>query len=302
MNALTKYTMKNLIPLLVLLFALSKTTIASSNQQIKYRIQCATSADKDLIEKLSDIPELKSFTLPSGNKIFFSGGYFNKIGTAQARLEEVKAVGFKSAFIRVFKYSNMLSKPVGDQYIENAKKKVIIQEESKKTVQTSSVASKATTNSSQKIYSRAEVEAMKKKAAERKAKAEAAKVKTVKAEVVLEKKEVKTEEVKESVEKKKKPAFIVDEPPLYKVMLGSVKSRNDPFEAVSKLNNEIVYTYEARNEIIYAVGYFDDEKAAKKALPNYIKHASEAKVIGLYKGKVISLQLANQLYEQYHNK
>ena len=301
MNALTIICMKNLIPLLVLLFAFSKTTFASSNQQIKYRIQCATSADKDLIEKLSDIPELKSFTLPSGNKIYFSGGYFNKIGTAQARLEEVKAVGFKSAFIRVFKYSNMLSKPVGDQYIENAKKKIVIQEEVKKTVQANASATKVTTKSSQKIYSRAEVEAMKKKAAERKAKAEAAKVKTVKKEVLIEKKEVKVEE-KEPVEKKKKPAFIVDEPPVYKVMLGSVKSRNDPFEAVSKLNNEIVYTYEARNEIIYAVGYFDEEEAAQKALPNYIKHASEAKVIGLYKGKVISLQLANQLYEQYHNK
>lgn len=292
--------MKNLIPLIVLLFAFSKSVSAFSNQQIKYRIQCATSADKALLEKLTDVPELKSFTLPSGTKIYFSGGYFNKIQTAQDRLEAVHAVGFKTAFIRVFKYNNMLSKPVGDTYIENAKKKVIIQDAAKKEEKTIAFREKPAEKKTQKVYSRAEVDAMKKKVADRKAKEAATVAKIEKAKLAT-KKEVVILKKEEKIEEKKKAAFIVDEPPVYKILLGRVKSKNDPFEAVSKLNNEIVYTYEDRNEIIYAVGFYENEADADKALPNYKKHTSVAEVIGLYKGKVISLKLANQLFEQYYN-
>ena len=291
--------MKNLIPLILLLLSLSKVSIAVSNQQIKYRIQCATSADKDLMDKLSDVPELKSFTLPTGTKIYFSGGYFNKITIAEERLAEVQSAGFKSAFIIVFKYNNMLSKPLGDQYILNAKKKVLIYEAAEKEEKKNIIAVKKEESKGPRLYSRAEIDAMKKKVAERKAKEIAAQPKVEKKEVVIEEKEVVIEQ-KEKVEKKKKAAFVVDEPPVFKIMLGRVKSKNDPFEAVSKLNNEIVYTYEDRNEIIYAVGFYGNKVAAEKALPKYKKHTVDAEIIGLYKGKVISLKLANELYEQFN--
>lgn len=295
--------MKKIIPLIVLFVFALQNAVSAGNQQIKYRIQCATSADKDLMSKLSEVPELKSFTLPSGSKIYFSGGYFNKYLIAKARLEEVKSAGFKSAFIRVFKYNNMLSKPVGDHYIENAKNKLLLEiSRAKDTSNLNRAQVKSKPATTRKLYTRAEVEAMKKKAAERKAKVEESKVKEIVK--VEEKKEEEIEPIAEVKQEKKeeKKENMVTEPPVYKIMLGKSKSKNDQFEAVSQLNNEIIYTYEVRNEIIYAVGFYGNEAAAKSALAKFKKSAKDAEVIGIYKGRVISLKLANQLYEQFNSQ
>ncbi len=280
------------------MFAL-QSSFAAPNQQIKYRIQCATSADKDLMVMLEKVPELMTFTLPTGSKIYFSGGYFNKYQAAEARLEEVRKVGIKSAFIRVFKYSNMLSKPVGDEYLKNAKNKIAIAEAEKKTLASAPVSNAVKKESAPKMYTREEIEALKKKAAERKVKEEkmAAKKEVVKEVVEVEE---KPEVIVENDEKKKEAEYAIDEPPVYKISLGKTKSKNDKFEAVSKLNDEIIYTHESNNEIIYAIGFYGNEAAALKDLAKYRKISNDAEVIGLYKEKVISLKLANQLFEQFN--
>lgn len=292
--------MKNTIALILLLITV-QVSLASGNQQIKYRIQCATSADKFIADKSRKIVELKTFTLPSGSKIYFSGGYFDKYNTAKERLDAVIAAGFDKAFIRVFKYNNMLSKSVGNRYIEIALSKMILDKLNSEDTLGSSKPKPKTVKavSSNKVYSRAEINAIKKKSAERKAK-EVAKEKAIESakQIAREKKEAE----KAMIEEKKLPELVITEPPVFKVMLGKSNGVTDQFEAVNKLNSEVIYTYELRNEVIYTVGHYKNSEEANKALPSFKKVAADAKVIGFYRGKIISLKLANQLFAQYNSQ
>lgn len=288
--------------ILLLLAFVTLQVVAAGNNQIKYRIQCATSTEADVLNLLSNVPDLKSFTMPSGMKIYFSGGYFNKFELAEARLKEVQAVGLKSAFIRVFKYNNMLSKPIGDRYIAEAKQKVTLAKN--KITEKPEVSTVVKTNKT-KVYSRKEIDDLKQKAADRKQKALdlLAKEKeelATKASVVTKAKEVELAEAKEEEEEVKEEENMVSEPPIYKILVGRSSDKNSNLESVSQLNSEVVYSYELRNEIIYAVGFYGNEAAAKTALKEFSKTAKNAEIIGVYKGKVVSLKLANQLYEQFN--
>lgn len=287
---------KGFVAILLLVFI--GNGFASSNNQLKYRIQCATSSDKDLLDELHKIPELAKFTLPSGSRIFFSGGYYDKLEEAQQRLQKVQNVGFKSAFIRVFKHNNMLSKPVGDRYIKDMAIKVAIEQTKKDSAKLTSQISKKET---QKIYTRAEVEALKKKALARKIvreKLEKAKEASG-AEVNKEIKDtVKVEEKKQ--EKEDLNNGHVDEPPVYKIFVAKTALKDEEPAITQKLLGEIVYSYTERDNKIYTVGFYGNEAAAIKDLKKFKSITPDAKIIGVYKGKIISLKLANELYAQFN--
>ena len=86
---------------------------------------------------------------------------------AQKRLDEVKSAGFDKAFIRVFKYSSLLSKSVGDSYIEKVKDKILLDALNDTTSADNKVIS-ASPKPSNRVYSRAEIIQIKEKAAQRK--------------------------------------------------------------------------------------------------------------------------------------
>ena len=275
---------------------------ASGNQQIKYRIQCGTSRDKLSSEKINEIFELKTFTLPSGSKIYFSGGYFNKYEIAKNRLKVVKTAGLSKAFIRVFKYNNMLSKTAGQKYIEIAiNKMAIVKSISKDTANISEAKLKVspTPTLSKKYYSLAEIEEIKKKNAERKSRKIAKEIN-----IAAARKRAKEKKDAEKLkgEQGKKASLVIKEPPVFKIMLGKSAVYNDQFESMSKLSDEIVYTYQNRHEIIYTVGHYENLSEAKKSLISFKKIVGDAKVVGYYRGKIISLKLANELLAQYNSQ
>lgn len=295
--------MKKFKLIIVLLLAfVTLQVVAAGNNQIKYRIQCATSSEAGVSSLLKEVPELKSFTMPSGMKIYFSGGYFNKIESAVQRLKEVQAIGLKSAFIRVFKYNNMVSKPIGDKYIAEAKQRVVVSTDKAVEKLTTLASSKPTKT---KLYSRKEIDALKKKAEERKAKAAEEFKKEqdaiAKDTTVTPMEEGDVEEEQEQVEEEvQEEENMVSEPPVYKILVGRSSDKKNTFEDIAKVNSEVIYSYNLRNEIVYAVGFYGNEAAAQIALKSFKKTAKNAEIIGVYKGKVISLKLANQLYEQFN--
>ncbi len=263
--------------------------MAYSNSQLKYRIQCATSSDDILDNKFKEIPDLKTFMLPSGAKIFFSGGYFNKYLLAEKRLDEVRSAGFDKAFIRVFKYNSLLSKSVGDSYIEKVKNKILLNALND-TISTEKNLVRASPNASNRVYTKAEILIIKKKIAERKARKKA---------------QSQDFDAKTKDEIKKEEAIIefdniVKEPPIFKVFLGKYTHVGGEFKEFKQLKNEIVYTYKDRKETTYAVGFYRNEKEAQKDLPKYKDLVKEAKIVGLYKGMIVSLKLANELLEQFN--
>tara|TARA_Y100000589_G_C27198499_1_gene648229 strand:+ start:5597 stop:6460 length:864 start_codon:yes stop_codon:yes gene_type:complete len=281
--------MRILTALIIVVLSSFKPLMAYSNSQLKYRIQCATSSDDILASKFKEIPDLKTFMLPSGSKIFFSGGYFNKYLLAEKRLDEVRSAGFDKAFIRVFKYSSLLSKSVGDSYIEKVKNKILLNALND-TVSIEKNLVKVIPNASNRVYTKAEIIAIKKKIAERKSRKKA---------------QTQNFDAKTKDERKKEEVIaefdhIVKEPPVFKVFLGKYTHAGGEFKEFKQLKNEIIYTYKDRQETTYAVGFYRNEKEAQKDLPKYKKLVKEAKIVGLYKGMIVSLKLANELLEQFN--
>ncbi len=262
--------------------------MANGSNQLKYRIQCAISSTNGISQKFKKIPELKTFTLPTGSKIYFSGGYFNKYAIAQKRLEIVQNAGFGNAFIRVFKYNSLLSKSVGDSYIKKVKNKILLNLES----DTLLVVDKFDESISLvpgKVYSRAEFAKIKKKIAEKNSRK---KQRQEALGIIHKRKEINSQNISSNT--------IVNEAPVFKIFIGSQDNGiGDPME-FKKLKNEIIYSYEGRTETKYTVGFYQNEKEARKYLSKYKNIIYESEIVGLYKGIVISLKLANELLEQFN--
>jgi hypothetical protein len=245
--------MRNFSLVVFISFLFAGSIKGNGTSQLKYRIQCGTTSEYTSSDELKVIPDLRTFTLPTGSKIYFSGGYFNEYICAQKRLKEIQITGFDKAFIRVFKHSNILSKSLGDKYIEKVEFKI-----SQKTSRDSEYSTKkiVTKNQStkQKVYSRAEITNIKKKNALRKAKEKA----------VLETKERQRQErdLADLI-------TVVKEPPVFKIFLGKSSLNNSESKKFKLLENEIVYTYKNRKETIYTVGFYNNEQEAKKNLSKY---------------------------------
>lgn len=264
--------------------------------QLKYRIECGKSTDKNVFQVINKIPELRKFMMPTGGQIYFSGDYFENYPSAKERLAAVQELGFSKAFIRVFKYRRMLSKQAGDVYIvkieELLKKDLAMVKDS---VETSSAEFSSVQNKKKvvrKTYTKAEIKELKRK---RKAKKEAlalnkvdsTKSKKKEHELILKKEEIIEE-------------GIVEESPVYKILLGKT-GKNDEMPAnVESLTDEVVYSYEEGSVKYYAVGFFETDEHAKKRLSHYKKYSTgNPEIIGLYKGRIVSLKLANELHDEY---
>ena len=262
--------------------------MANGSNQLKYRIQCAISSTNGISQKFKKIPELKTFTLPTGSKIYFSGGYFNKYSIAQKRLEIVQNAGFGNAFIRVFKYNSLLSKSVGDSYIKKVKNKILLNIESD-TLLVVDEFDESISFVPGKVYSRAEFAKIKKKIAEKNSQKKQRQDALGK---IHKREEIKSQNISSNT--------IVNEAPIFKIFIGRQDNGIRDHMEFKKLKNEIIYSYEGRKETKYAVGFYQNEKEARKYLSKYKNIIDESEIIGLYKGIVISLKLANELLEQFN--
>ena len=275
------------IPALTITLVLSVMSLKSyGSYQLKYRIQIAISSEKKVPQKFKAIPELKTFTLPTGAKIYFSGGYFNNYKNAKNKLEEVHKVGFNKAFIRVFKYNSLLSKSVGDFYIEKVKNKISSNQRDNNNSKIKS--NNLAFEDDKKVYSRAEFLSLKKKIE----KTRRIKEKELVSNSTLSKEKEFLEEFSINT--------IVTEPPVFKIFVGKQDNKVGKLNNFKQLKNEIIYTYKGRNETKYAVGFYQNEEEAKKNLPKYKKLINDAEIVGFYKGMIISLKLANELLVQYY--
>lgn len=268
--------MKRTIQILAFFLILFCSAKVSSSTQLKYRIQCATSSQKKLLDSLNRIPDLKSFTLPDGSKIFFSGGYFDKYLDAECRLEKVKSLGFKNAFIRVFKHNDMLTKPFSKKYIDDLKARFLARNTEKYDSIVIDFASKEKT----KTYTKTEAN-------------------TIRNYALLsgENKELALVEKLDTVKEN-----LITEPPTFKILVARTKGISDIPDVVSELSNEVIKLFDQKTGTVFALGSYGNLAAAKKDLAKYKKLTSEAEIIGLYKGKVISLNFANQLYKQFQDQ
>lgn len=86
--------------------------------------------------------------------------------------------------------------------------------------------------------------------------------------------------------------------PFFKIYLGSnLKNGNTPL-SIERLP-EIVYVYDQKKSIIYTVGYFGSSKEATNELGHYLKQGFDnAKVVALYKGIIISKEVADYIIQQ----
>tara|TARA_B110000211_G_C14079019_1_gene553577 strand:+ start:1641 stop:2528 length:888 start_codon:yes stop_codon:yes gene_type:complete len=276
------------------------TTISNAGSyQLKYRIECAKSNDLDLIKVINKIPELRTFMLPSGSEIYFSGDYFFTFPEADTRLNEIKALGFKDAFIRVFKYQKMLSKPVGNRYITKVialekRKEIRREKEERASLEFNSKEKKETKRF--KAYSKAEVEALKEKS---KLLKKAKEAKLVANRIKASKKE-KEDKVEKLDEIKLSETRVVDEAPVFKILLAKTSKAEKTPDLVQLLTDEVVYSYLEGSKKYYAVGFYETSKHANRRKKTYAKYATqEPEVIGLYKGKIVSLKLAQELYREF---
>jgi len=276
------------------------TTVSKAGSyQLKYRIECAKSNDKSLIQVISEIPELRTFMLPSGSKIYFSGDYFLTYPEAKTRLEQVQGLGFKDAFIRVFKYQKMLSHPLGKHYIKKVvalEKRKEVQRKNSETRKKMIVASKIK-EAPRKTYTKREIETRKKKR-------EIKKTVIATIEVVDKKELIKKEEVKEEVIVKNKEEVDVltnvDEAPVYKILLAKTKPNEGAPDLLQLLADEVVYSYREGKVKYFAVGFYKTSTHADRRKDAYRKYATqEPEVIGFYKGRVISLKLAKDLHKEF---
>lgn len=269
--------MKKTLQILAFFSILFCSAKIASNTQLKYRIQCATSSEKKLLDSLHRIPDLKSFTLPAGNKIFFSGGYFDKYLDAESRLEKVKSLGFKNAFIRVFKYNIMLTKLVSKKYIDDLKSRFSAHD----TEKDDSIAVDFAFKEKIETYTKTEVN-------------------TIRNDSLVIKGDKKIVEIVEKLDAVKDN--LITEPPTFKILVARSKSISDIPDIVLELNNEVIKLFHQETGTVFALGFYGNLAAAKYDLAKYKKLTVEAEIIGLYKGRVISLNLANQLYKKFQDQ
>lgn len=246
--------------------------VKTSASEYKFRVQCFTSGDEGVLELFNAIPEITFFTFPSGSKIYFSGGYFENYTDAKNRLDVVKSKGVNDAFIRVFKGDKFLTEELNRKYLPIAIKQSIENESFNRR------------RTEEKYRMHFLVDSIK---------------------------EVKLAKALKVVEIEKEDSVIipnlikniedqyVTEAPTYKIQLLSANKKETTPNQVLEFN-EVIYEIINGNEKIFSVGSFSKESEAQVSLQEIKnKGFSQAKIIGYYKGQVISLDLANQLLNQY---
>jgi len=259
-----------------------------------FRVQCTKKGDPNLLKVFNKIPDRQSYTLPSGTKLYFSGGYFKSIGVAQNRLEVVKNLGIDQAFIRVFKNRTYLSDRVSANMLDK-----LMREYKEDLAYDDSVARakpEVIELPKKNTYTKEQFASLKRsKRIATKGKEGTGTNELVTKAASREKKEKIKEKVEDFGEN-----FKVQEEPVFKILLSVTKggvSLSSVFDTV----NDIIYENNFGNKNYFTVGFFKDVKLAEAALAKYKSefNTSEFKVVGMYRGNLISKTLSIQLQEKY---
>lgn len=259
-----------------------------------FRVQCTKKGDPNLLKVFNKIPDRQSYMLPSGTTLYFSGGYFKNLGIAQNRLDVVRNLGIDAAFIRVFKNKAYLSDRVSANMLDKLMKEYkdnIAYDDS-----VSKVSPEVLELPKKKTYTREEFAALKrsKRIAKKGTEGTGSNELVNKAASREEK-----ENIRNSVEDFGEN-FKVQEEPVFKVLL-SVTTGDVSLSSNFDLVNDIIYENNIGNKNYFTVGFFKDVNEAISELSKYkIEFNNEEfKVVGMYRGNLISKKLASQLQEKY---
>lgn len=271
---------------------------------IRFKIQATTSAEKLPKSQITKIDSLSTYVLPSGSKLYFSGGFYQELNKADSALLVVKQLGFKKACIRVFKGSVLLGRVEGESYLlslrlkddafnkqvlkeTNLKKDTIVTEKKeivKEAPEVSDVpeeSEKDTTESALEDH-----EDIKEQFGDN---------------VVL------VDEQPDSVERAAGSTSIVvnssfiPNPPIYSIHIVNTPNNSSYPEVCSSITDEIIYVFNQNGRRYYLVGKYKNQEAAFAALQKYKTLTPNAEVVGQYRERVISLEVANKLYHRFHN-
>jgi hypothetical protein len=259
-----------------------------------FRVQCTKKGDPNLLKIFNKIPDRQSYMLPSGTTLYFSGGYFKNLGIAQNRLEVVKNLGIDAAFIRVFKNKAYLSDRVSanmlDKLMKDYKDNLAYDDS------VSKLSPEIIELPKKKTYTREEFAALKRS----KRIAKKGKEGTGSNELV---EKASSREKKESIKNKVEDFgdnFKVQEEPVFKILL-SVTNGDVSLSSDFDLVNDIIYENNVGNKNYFTVGFYKDLEEAKSELSKYKIELSnkDFKVVGMYRGNLISSNLAVQLQGKY---
>ena len=263
-----------------------------------FRVQCAKNGNPELLEVYNKIPQRQSYILPTGNTMYFSGSYFNEYETAKERLDEVHELGIANAFIRVFKNRSFLSREVSDVLLKG----ILAERES---IQLLKKTKKKTTEKPKiRTMSRVELMAYRSKKEKKKLKNSRIEYKDIKA-PVIKKVSSRSEKSKKLKLKafKKASRVKVTEAPVFKILIGESKGNEELPSQIDEME-ELVYENSIGNNNYFTVGFYSSKKEGEDALQVYKRNPSNQrfKVIGFYKGSVISSELAQDLNSQFESQ
>lgn len=328
--------------LFLLSIILSHLAIAA---EFKFRVQCATSKEKQFADIIQKIPELSPYMMPNGEKIYFSGKYFNEYSKAEKRLNQVLALGFCNAEIRVFKDNQYLPNVLSSQYLPVAIAHNNKKEEMNR-VEAELMKIKATQNqNTNKIVFKPSVlkenNSPKNVLTNTKSVIESDIEKNTSTQknnsIIVNTIVIEDKKVERKIEQKENKMIIsptkqkfadvgqkintelaevlqidlkdtaslldfVDELPSFKIQLVKAEKGTKALELVNNLL-ETVYQYETPQSLILTVGYYKESSLAQPKVMHYvIEGYPEAKVVGIFKGYVVSKELAEDLLYFYTYK
>lgn len=328
--------------LFLLSIILSHLAIAT---EFKFRVQCATSKEKQFADIIQKIPELSPYMMPNGEKIYFSGKYFNEYTKAEQRLNQVLALGFCNAEIRVFKDNQYLPHVLSAQYLPVAIAQNNKKEEMNR-VEAELMKIKATQNqNTNKIVFKPSVlkenNSPKNVLTNTKSVIESDIEKNTSTQknnsIIVNTIVIEDKKVERKIEQKENKMIIsptkqkfadvgqkintelaevlqidlkdtaslldfVDELPSFKIQLVKTEKGTKAVELVNNLL-ETVYQYETPQSLILTVGYYKESSLAQPKVMHYvIEGYPEAKVVGIFKGYVVTKELAEDLLYFYTYK
>jgi hypothetical protein len=286
--------MNRLIGLLITLMLFA--AISEASNQMKFRVQCASSQQNLSAELLKKLPEIQMYILPTGIKLFFWEGYCSDLKEAENILRKVKEMGFRGAYIRVFNGDVLLSKLEGDPYIASLRKKdeptVVSNDKIKQ-----SVKDVPTEKESKKRVTKTKVVVIEDTSEKSPEKIQPELLE----ENIIVKEEMPTEPTKSGGEAAYVNSTMVPYPPVFRIYLTNVSVDSLIPSVVSQLKHETIYMYKQNGQKYYLVGTYENHHAAFRELQKYKSITSKANVVAEFRDRMISLDLAVDLYDRYYN-
>lgn len=267
---------------IVLLLLLLTTTTTQAFEEYYFRVQCYSNDRVIAQSELEKIPEIEYYIQRTGRKLYFSGGVYVHYSDAKARLEMLLSKGFKEAFIRVF-HRNVLMKgknhdrhmPIAiERSLEN---EVFIRRKEREKAEFVKL------DSIRSNLIRERIASNKRNHQD----STSISTNTNKSDSIIDG-STKEEEVVVEV------GYSVDEP-VYYVLQIAIGLKGEPSPKKLESINEIVYQHQDGNKMIYYIGK-SQELNEVVLLQNRMRNTqSGLKIVGFYKGRIISLPLAQEL-------